>query len=251
MDHNGPFDLGVRVNSAISVTPLGSPVQIRPNDVLLELNGHDIYHHDEVIYYFYKHAIESGVDAPYTATVQRENQVLRVQGFMYFDDNLAGRMFLDETGQCRLTTAAAILGALEEFSFYTLRYINCSVEKSVSEYRYESCVRNRTLFLAAYKQFCPNETLVGTVLGGMWFPARGAAERFLFGGPVKATGSNLLRALILEGSEEAARSALTLPSGYSGSESFDTILNDASIGATLGGAFQLALPNGFKGAYRK
>jgi len=212
MDHNGPFEPGIKIYRSIGITPLGSPVQLKPNDILLNLNGREIFHHDEAIKQFYLHAVSGGVDEPYTAVVQRDEQILSVQGYMYFDEDLVGKMFLDEAGQCKLSSNAAILATLEEFSFYTLRYINCAPEKAASDYKFEGCIRNRSLFLAAYKQFCPTETFAGTVLGGFWFPARGAAERVIFGAGTKAVSAaaKLRRVLVIEGGEEGVRTALTL-----------------------------------------
>lgn len=248
IDRNGPFDLGVQVNEALSVTPLQSPIFVRQGDEILFFNGRAIFSRDELSYHLLEHGKRSGYNKPYNIVFRRNGSDYEADGYTFFHRGMYSNNFLNSDGTCRLSGLAFVVTALEEASFYTQSTLTCIEEDLNGDYRVNShCKFERDQVIAALQQFCGGEANWGIILGGFYLPIRGPVDEILRGIPL-LRGSRLFaklgRAAALEGLEESSRTVITLPPGFTATDSIDQIRNNAAIASTMGVGFQLAFPRG-------
>ncbi|MEP1612416.1 MAG: hypothetical protein ABJL72_10880 [Roseobacter sp.] len=247
-DRNGPFDLGVQVNEALSVTPLQSTVFVRQGDEILFFNGRAIFSREELSYHLLQHGKTNGYNKPYNIVFRRNGLDYEADGYTFFHRGMYSQNFLNSDGTCRLSGLAFVVTALEEASFYTQSTLTCIEEGLSGDYRVNSqCKFERDQVIAALQQFCGGEATWGIILGGFYLPIRGPVDEILRGVPL-LKGNRLFaqlgRAAALEGLEESSRTAITLPPGSAAADSIDQIKNNAVFASTIGVGFQLAFPRG-------
>jgi hypothetical protein len=85
-DANTSFGPGVDVDSAIPVTPLGSPVNLQSNDVLLKINGEPIFGITDIYRILLAHVNTRSAGVPYTFRVRRDGRVLDSTSSAFFSD---------------------------------------------------------------------------------------------------------------------------------------------------------------------
>lgn len=248
IDSNGPFDLGVQVDEALSVTPLQSTVFVRQGDEILFFNGRAIFSRDELSHHLLQHGKTNGYNKPYNIVFRRNGSDYEADGYTFFHRGMYSQNFLNSDGSCRLPGLAFVVTALEEASFYTQSTLTCIEEGLSGDYRVNSqCKLERDQVIAALQQFCGGEATWGIILGGFYLPIRGPVDEFLRGVPL-LKGNRLFaqlgRAAVLEGLEEASRTAITLPPGFAAADSIDQIKKNAAFASTMGVGFQLAFPRG-------
>lgn len=242
-DVNGPYDLGVEITQALEVTPLGSPVTFKAGDVIVSMNGQPVFDGNDLVRYIVLHGMREGVEKPYKLIVSRDNGLWSLEGYLFFDNGgPASKIFLDSAGNCKFVGVATLTSALDEFVFYTAKTVICSLKNSDREAR--SCVFEKTQFMAALAQYCPDEKWIGQFVGGLYMPGRQLAERTLLKSGVFAGRqgvSAVLRTMLLEGGEEALRASVSVPIGYSADDKLSYIKQSAGLGAGIGGALQFAI----------
>ena len=252
-DVNGPFEQGVIVTQALERTPLGSLIAVREGDIILEYNNVPIFDKKSFATQVWQHARQKGFSNPYSLLFARDADYFEAEGFQFFHKNPYGRIFQSNSGHCKAPHKAALIAALEEASFYTQSTLSCILylgdRRNLLEDR---CVFYMTQLIAAYRQFCPDETMYATVVGGMFFPGRDAADAALKGFALRGMSSpaRMLRAAVIEGAEEAVRTAVTLPPGFDISDNIDTIQSNSGLAAVIGSGFSLVAPGGVKGVLK-
>ncbi|MBL4707139.1 MAG: hypothetical protein JKY48_01690 [Flavobacteriales bacterium] len=244
-DANGPYKQGVVVTFAYTETPFHSPIALVVGDILLEFNGMPVFDRDDLVYYVFEHGLNKGYDVPHKMIIQRDDQLYEIEGHQVFNKYAYKDVFLDETFSCKVISSAALTGTLREASLYTSHILGClDFDKDMKPYRNKRCEFIVEQVVAAYRQFCPDVTFYSSMIGGVFLPGReipaGLLRKFVFRGlklPAK-----ILRAITLEGAEEAARAIATLPPGAKVRESWNSIQHQAIFGAVIGGG--LAIPLG-------
>lgn len=243
-DHNGIYRIGVRVNETLHVTPLGSTVPLKVGDEVLLFNNNPVFNRDDLSIYLLNHARKNGYNVKYRVIFRRNGEVFEGFGHTFFDRNVYTRNFLNPDGSCKFKELAFLVSALEEACFYTQSTLTCIKRNLLGEIGLDAeCKFERDQIIAALQQFCGGESLAGTILGGIYMPLRAPAESILRRIP-GLSGADLFKSLgrtgILEGIEEASRTALTLPPGFDINDSLSQIQRNASIGSAIGIGFQIA-----------
>ncbi|MDJ0759647.1 MAG: hypothetical protein QNJ19_09610 [Woeseiaceae bacterium] len=235
-DWNGPFARGILVTEQQSpTTPLGSPVPADDFDILVSFNDEPIYDRDDFIMLLIEHGHKRGYDEPYRLEFERAGRLYAAEGFLAFHRGIYGDFFIRPDGSCRNPTAAMLSAALEEATFYTKPILACANFDlgSGSLRRKSDCefaVRNLT---AAYRQFCPKVTQVSAIIGAIFMPGRGQTESFVKRlAPKQLSRSGA--ALVVEVSEEVARSIITLPPGVSAEGNWGSIGQQTGFGVAIG-----------------
>lgn len=247
IDHNGPYQMGVLVNFAYDKTPFGSGIHIRPGDIILEFNGNPVFDRNDLVYYTLEHGLNGGYEAPHRIFVQRGNEQILFEGYQVFNRGAYEEIFLNYDGTCRNTGGASLTGALRESSFYTSDILGClNFDRNNNVTRNRRCEFIVKQVVAAYRQFCPNETFYATIVGSVFMPGREIPEnllrRFAFRGV--SVAPRMMRAMVLEGMEEAARAVQTLPPGIEAMNSLKDIRDAAAFSAGVGIGFTVAFPRG-------
>jgi hypothetical protein len=85
-DANTSFGPGVDVDTAIPATPLGSPVNLQPGDVLLRVNGEPIFGVSDVYRVTLAHVNARSAGVPFTFRVRREGRIFDATSSAYFSD---------------------------------------------------------------------------------------------------------------------------------------------------------------------
>jgi len=85
-DANTSFGPGVDIDSVIPATPLGSPVNLRPGDVLLRVNGEPIFGVSDVYRLTLAHVNARSAGIPFAFRVRRDGQLLDATSSVYFSD---------------------------------------------------------------------------------------------------------------------------------------------------------------------
>lgn len=249
-DSNGFARVGVEVTTAITTTPLGSPVGVQRGDVIVSFNGQPVYERDALSWYILRHGFDYGFETPFVVRVLRAGEYYDIDGYLFFHAYTFKPIFLNHDGACRYRIAATLLAAMQEASFYTQNDILCLTKDSQRYSSHKECVFERKQFGAALQQYCGGERIVGTFLGGFYVPGRGVIELGLArvtGLTGRSIASRAVRAALFEGAEEAIRTGLTVPPGYGPDDTYEEILSGFKRGAVLGTIFQLALPANLTG----
>ncbi len=245
VDFNGPYQIGVEVTFAHSRTPFGSDIYVRKGDQIIEFNGEPVFDRNDLVYYIVEHGLRHGFENPHQVVVRRGSELLSLVGYQVFHRDVYGSIFQNSDGSCRNSGAASLTGALREGSFYTSDILGCiHFDREHGVVRNRSCEFIVRQVVAAYRQYCPDETYYSTIIGGVFLPGRQIPEsvmkRFIF----KGTGAapRILRAIALEGAEEAARTVLTLPPGIKAADNLDLVRKQAALAASIGVGFTVAFP---------
>lgn len=249
IDRNGPYNLGIEVIFSYDETPLGSPIQVEIGDVIEEFNGHPVFDRNDLVYYIVRHGVESGYSVPHKMTIKRSGERYTVEGFQLFSKIAYADIFLDESGSCSRLESSALTGALREASFYTNDILGClefGRETFITRNRKCEFIVNQVV--AAYRQFCPDVTFYATVVGGVFMPGRQIPESMLthFAFKGMRLPARAMRAITLEGAEEAARAVLTLPPGVLASDNLKFVRDQAALGSAMGVGFTVAFPRGLR-----
>jgi hypothetical protein len=241
-DDNGPFGLGVVVQDSQSATPLGTPISLLPGDVILSINGEPVFAREDIIMPLIRHGANNGFANPYRIEIQREGKIYEVVGNLYFDPSVYAALFLYADGTCKVPTQALLLAALREASFYTNIWSSCFVDQDNQYAGFEACIFARSQVVAALHQFCGDTYWAGSFAGGMIMPFKSNVEKGVLRViPGKGIVSEVARTIVVEGIEEAARTAITLPPGVRPSDNLETIERGGVAGAGLAVALNLAV----------
>lgn len=249
-DHNGPYNLGVKVKAAKKRTDLRSPIFVQEGDIVLEFNGNPIFSRAELVHHAVEHGLKYGFANPHKVVVQRGGEIHTFPGFQHFNRISYGPIFQDGNGMCKVRGRAALSAALREALFYQNDIVGCiHFDRNLGLRRDRSCEFIVQQVVAAYSQFCPDVTFYSTIVGGVFMPGREIPEsvlrRYFFKGA--ATVPRVLRAIVLESAEEAARAIQTLPPGIEALDNMAFIRDQAALGAALGVGFTVAFPKGLVG----
>jgi hypothetical protein len=249
LNTKGSFDLGVEISPLGDVTPFGTPIPVKHKDILVSFNGVPIYNGWDLLHVVYEHAFNKGVDEPYNMLIERSGAYYKVEGGFYFDNSYRAKFLTNNS--CLIFSHAFNLQAIEDFSFYTDKFLSCNLDQLTKKHykNTKECLYVRSHISAFYRQFCPDISFAASWLGGWYVPFEGKfmsllSKNLLLKG--KGVSSRLLRAAVFHGTEEAVRSAINMPIGYDSEETLNSMLNSAKWGAAFGAGFELAAPIIFK-----
>ena len=246
-DHNGMFDIGIEVISAIEQTPLGSPNIMKEGDIILYFNGSPVFGYDIVslVYdagknYGYKHANE--------VVFLRNGEIYKGSLNLFFDEDIWRDVFFNPNESTAFYIRATLLSAINEYLFYTQNIATClidSVQNGSSHYScYSECKFYRDQILAAYKQFHPKEYLTGEIFGGVTYIGRTFLENMLVKNVHVFRGeklySRIIRAAVLESVEEGARTIFTSPPGASTEYLIESMKQRGRLQGAIGVGFQIS-----------
>lgn|GEM_PF-2273101 len=250
-DSDGPLSLGVNIFDAISETPFGAPIPLMPYDEIIKFGDRYVYGAYDLLYQIFRHGQSEGYQNGYEMTISRNEAqgwvAYNVKGGLFFDEGLYGNVFLDNFRTCKVSGDAALLGFIEEASFYTQVLIGCLKRTFYDGARrgLRQCSFERRQILGAYKQFCSRETFAGEFIGGFYMPGRKQIEKLVFNKNSFAgvdTVMDLGRIVLFETSEEAIRSIIVAPPGLDLGQKIEFVKTSASIGALLSVGFRLMIP---------
>ena len=241
LDSNGPFKKGVKVTVAWTETPLGSPIVLERDDIVLYFNATPIYEREAFFSLIISHAQSAGYSVPASVVFSRNGQLYETSIYQFFHSKPWRQVFQNADGSCKRSGNASLVGLLEESSFYLQSTLSC-LDSNLNVN--SGCQFRVNQLVAAYKQFCPDETFYSTFAGGLFLPGRDLAEsglrRFVFSS--KTMSTRVIRNVMMEGVEEAVRSSLTLPPGVVPSASVSSILANARTAGLMGAGFTILMP---------
>lgn len=98
-DLNGPFNVGLQVNKAITKSIKGFPLSIRDGDVLVSMNGKTVFSPEDFYILLHQHATsyEGGIEEPIMLEAIRGNKIISMQSTYFFNRKYWGYSSKQET----------------------------------------------------------------------------------------------------------------------------------------------------------
>lgn len=246
-DHNGPFDLGIKVKNALKKTPFGTPILLQKGDQILYFNGMPVFGRD-IIWLIYDTGKRHGYKHVNEIVFLRNGEIYKTTIGLFFDARIYGNVFLNKMKTCASPLTASILSAIDELTFYNQATLTClsnSIKNEIQFYPdHNTCKFQRDQVLAAFKQFCPKAYYSGEMLGSVTYIGRTFLEKILIkkipalGG--KKLHSKIIRAALLEGAEESIRTLFTSPPGSSTHAILQQMMERGKLQGAIGVGFKIS-----------
>lgn len=171
-DLNGPFNVGLQVDKAITQSIKGFPLSIRDGDIIVSLNNTVVFSPEDFYILLHKHATSryAGIAKPITIEAIRDNKKLLMQSTYFFNRQYWGYSSQQETAtivngvldavtlglaaEARCGLGTALHGIANGLSWLTSKLSSKPQDmKKNKTLDYSGCVWRHTQAIAMQRQF--------------------------------------------------------------------------------------------------